>query len=108
MFAENLITKSILVSHSLAASISIVELIIIVLSSSAFYTLKHAKIAHYTLRCAKIAHRFVHRAATFASQNDVKCCHHNFRGSRDTEISMVGAKRFGVARLFALVSTRIV
>ena len=29
------------------------------------------------------------RAATFASQNDVKWCHHNFRGTRDTEISMV-------------------
>ena len=47
----------------------------------------------------------VYRAATFASQNDVKWCHHNFRGAGDTEISMVGAKLFGVAQLFALVST---
>ena len=30
-----------------------------------------------------------YRAATFASQNDVKWCHHNFRGARDIEISMV-------------------
>ena len=51
---------------------------------------------------------FHYRAATFASQNDVKWCHRNFRGARDTEISMVGAKLFGVAHLFALVSTRIV
>ena len=29
-----------------------------------------------------------YRAATFASQNDVKWCHHNFRGAIDIEISM--------------------
>ena len=28
------------------------------------------------------------RAATFASQNDVKLCHHNFRGAKHIEISM--------------------
>ena len=53
-------------------------------------------------------HVAAYRAATFASQNDVKWCHRNFRRARDTEISMMGAELFGVAHLFALVSTRIV
>ena len=37
----------------------------------------------------KIKERFEgYRAATFASQNDVKWWHHNFRGAIDIEISM--------------------
>ena len=40
-----------------------------------------------------------YRAATFASQNDVKWCHRNFRGARHIEISTVAG-----SGLFSLIS----
>ena len=51
-----------------------------------FILLRHKCI--HEVGVAIIAFATVYRAATFASQNDVKCCHHNFRGARDTEIHM--------------------
>ena len=32
--------------------------------------------------------QFIHRAATFVSQNDVNWCHRNFHGAKDIGISM--------------------
>ena len=49
----------------------------------------HPIILAHVISFQSISVYYIYRAATFASQNDVKWYHHNFHGARDTEILVV-------------------